>query len=83
VRIVWSLGFMVCLAATALPAFGQGVNGTVTGTVTDSSGSVVSGAAVEAANVETGALYTGASTNVGNYAIPNLPVGRYTVTVRV
>ena len=81
-RIV-SLGFIVGLIATALPAFGQGVNGTVTGTVTDSSGSVVSGAAVEAANVETGALYTGASTNAGNYAIPNLPVGTYTVTVKV
>ena len=59
------------------------MNGTITGTVTDPSGSVVSGAAVEAANVETGALYTAASTNAGNYAIPNLPVGTYTVTVKV
>jgi hypothetical protein len=83
VRIVWSLGFIVCLATTALPAFGQGVNATVTGTVTDPGGLVVSGASVEAANVETGALYTAASTNVGNYAIPNLPVGTYTVTVKV
>ncbi len=79
-RIVWSLGFIVCLAA--LPAFGQGVNGTITGTVTDPGGPVVAGAAVEATNVETGALYTAASTNVGNYAIPNLPVGTYTVTVK-
>jgi hypothetical protein len=79
-RIVWSLGFIVCLAITGLPAFGQGVNGTVTGTVTDPTGAVVSGAAVEAANVETGARYTAASTTTGNYAIPNLPVGSYTVT---
>jgi len=83
VRIVCSLAFIVGLLTTVLPAFGQGVNGTITGTVTDSSGSVVSGAAVEAANVETGARYTAASTNVGNYAIPNLPVGTYTVTVKV
>jgi hypothetical protein len=66
-----------------LPVFGQGVNGTITGTVTDSSGSVVSGAAVEATNVETGVLYTAASTATGNYAIANLPVGAYTVTAKV
>ena len=83
VRIVRSLRFIVCLAATALTAFGQGVNGTITGTVTDPSGSVVSGAALEATNVETGAHYTAASTNTGNYAIPNLPVGTYTVTAKV
>jgi hypothetical protein len=81
VRIFWSLGFIVGLIISA-PAFGQGVNGTITGTVTDPSGSVVSGAAVEAANVETGALYTAASTNTGNYAIPGLPVGTYTVTAK-
>src|SRR5579872_2885308 len=81
-RIVWSLGFVLCLTITSLAAFGQGVNGTITGTVTDPSGSVVSGAAVEAANVETGALYSAASTNVGNYAIPGLPVGTYTVTLK-
>jgi hypothetical protein len=77
------VGFMVCLAVTGLPAFGQGVNGTITGTVTDASGAVVSGAPIEATNVETGALYNAASTNTGNYAIPNLPVGSYTVTAKV
>ena len=82
-RIVRSLGFILCLAATGLSAFGQGVNATITGTVTDPSGSVVSGVSVEAKNVETGALYTAASTNVGNYAIPNVPVGSYTVTATV
>ena len=82
-RLIWSLGFIFGLAATVLPAFSQGVNGTITGTVTDPTGSVISGAAVEAANVETGALYTAASTNAGNYAIPNLPVGTYTVTAKV
>ena len=81
-RIVWSLGFIVGLIITGLSAFGQGVNATITGTVTDPSGSVVSGAAVEAVNVDTGALYTAASTNVGNFAIPGLPVGTYTITAK-
>jgi hypothetical protein len=38
---------------------------------------------VEAKNTDTGAVYTGASTAAGNYAIPNLPVGTYAVTVKV
>jgi len=66
-RIVRSLRFIACLTATGLTAFGQGVNGTITGTVTDPSGLVVPGAAVEATNVETGALYTAAATNTGNH----------------
>src|SRR4051794_13653508 len=81
-RRVTFFRFIVCLAATAFMAFGQGVNGTITGTVTDPSGLVVSGAPVEARNVETGALYTGASTSTGNYAILNLPVGTYTVNAQ-
>ncbi|HLH42358.1 MAG TPA: carboxypeptidase-like regulatory domain-containing protein [Bryobacteraceae bacterium] len=79
-RIFRSLGVAVCLAAVGLPAYGQGVNGTITGTITDPSGSVVSGVSVEAKNVETGVLYTAASTNTGNYAIANLPVGSYIIT---
>ncbi|MBV8845038.1 MAG: carboxypeptidase regulatory-like domain-containing protein, partial [Bryobacterales bacterium] len=82
-RLLRSLGFIVCLGAAGLTALGQGVNGTITGTVTDPSGSVVLGAAVDATNVETGVLYTAASTSTGNYAIPNLPVGTYTVTAKV
>jgi hypothetical protein len=77
------LGFIACLTIATLPAFGQGVNGTITGTVTDPSASVISGATVQAKNIETGALYTAASTTTGNYAIPNVPVGTYTVTATV
>src|SRR5262249_6055309 len=82
-RIVRSLGFIVCLAILVMPVFGQGVNGTITGTVTDPSGAVGSAATVEATNIETGALYSAGSTNTGNYAIPNVPVGSYTVNAKV
>ena len=78
----WKLQFLISFMVVAPLALGQGVNGTITGTVTDPSSSVVSGAAVEATNVETGALYTAASTNAGNYALVNLPVGTYTVTAK-
>jgi hypothetical protein len=71
------------LCTVAPLAFGQGSNGSITGTITDPAGLVVSAATVEATNTETGALYTAASTSAGNYTVPNLPVGTYTVTVKV
>ncbi|MBV8732378.1 MAG: carboxypeptidase regulatory-like domain-containing protein, partial [Acidobacteriia bacterium] len=75
-------GGFVSFFALAAVAFGQGANSTITGTVTDPTGSVVPGVAVEARNTETGAVNSGASTAAGNYAIPNLPVGTYTVTAK-
>jgi hypothetical protein len=78
-----SLLITICLLLLAPRAFGQGANGTITGTVTDPTGSAVPGANVEARNIETGAIYSGATTAVGNYAIPNVPVGTYELTVKV
>ncbi len=80
-RLKWSIGFIVYLAGVA-PVFGQGVNATITGTVTDPSGLAIAGAPIEAKNVETGALYTAATTNAGNYAISGLPVGTYVLTAQ-
>src|ERR1700685_3673687 len=71
------------LLFTGLWAFGQVGNGTITGTITDPAGAVVAGAAVEAKNTETGVVYRGVSTNSGDYAIADLPVGTYAVTVTV
>jgi hypothetical protein len=76
-----SLLITLCLLSPL--AFGQGGTGTITGTVTDPTGAVVANASVEAKNAETGAAYTGATTSAGNYAIPNLPVGTYALTVKV
>src|SRR5579871_5223232 len=61
-------------------AFGQGGTATITGTITDPSGSVIAGAAVEAKNTETGATYSTTSTATGHYAVPNLPVVTYSLT---
>lgn len=74
------LRFLGFLSIAAPLAFGQGGTATITGTITDPGGLAVAGAAVEAKNTATGALYTAASTSTGNYAIPNLPVGSYTLT---
>jgi hypothetical protein len=74
---------LVCLFALGLTAFGQGGNGTITGTVTDPAGAVVAGAAVEAKNAETGVVYSAASTTSGVYTISALPIGSYVVTATV
>lgn len=78
-----SLRLIGLLAFAASLVFGQGGGGTITGTVTDPSGLVIAGANVEAKNADTGAAYTAATTTAGNYALPNLPIGTYTVTVTV
>ncbi len=72
--------FLVVVAALA---FGQGGNGSITGTITDPARAVVAAATVEAKNTETGVVRSVASTNAGDYTISDLPVGTYVVTVAV
>lgn len=62
-------------------AFGQTAAGTLTGLVKDPTGAVIAGAPVTATNVDTGAKVAGATSQTGNYTIPQLPVGKYVVTV--
>lgn len=73
------------LAGTAvlfcLGAFGQAVNGTITGVVTDSSAAVIGGAKISALNAGTGFLYTATSTATGNYTVAQLPTGTYDLKV--
>jgi hypothetical protein len=60
---------------------GQTFRGTVLGTVTDPSGAVVAGATVKVKNVATGLERTTATSGDGSYAVPELPIGSYSVTV--
>jgi hypothetical protein len=64
----------------ALSAFGQAVNATLLGTVTDSSGGVVAGAKVTITEVNTGVGRSGQTNESGNYTFPDLPPGQYSVT---
>ena len=70
-----ALLFFACVADA------QTFRGTILGTVTDSSGSAVGGATVTIKNVDTGLLRTTQTTADGSYAVPELPIGSYTVTV--
>ena len=78
-----ALGLAVCFVVVASLAFGQGGNGTITGTVTDPGGAVVPAATVEARNTATGVVFTVESSSTGNYTISQLPIGTYVVTAKV
>ncbi|HEX6806189.1 MAG TPA: carboxypeptidase regulatory-like domain-containing protein [Terriglobales bacterium] len=77
--------YVACALTLALlpwrAALGQVNTGTVTGTVRDPSGAVVTGANVTAKNVATGAQRTTTTGNVGQYNLAGLPVGTYEITV--
>jgi hypothetical protein len=57
------------------------IAGVITGTVTDPAGAVVIGASVVALNQETSVRYPTTTNEAGNYLIPAVPLGSYTVTV--
>lgn len=69
------------LIAIAIPfhAAAQSVSGTILGTVTDASGSVVPNAKVTIVNEGTGLTRTVQTDANGEYTLPSLPTGRYTV----
>ena len=69
----------VLLAVTATLVSAQTFRGTILGTVTDTSGAVVPGATVKAKNAATGLERTALTSAEGNYSIPELPIGTYTV----
>jgi outer membrane receptor protein involved in Fe transport len=66
---------------TAATLMAQTFRGTILGTVTDPSGAVVSGATVRVRNVGTGQERTTTTSADGSYAIPELPIGTYAVTI--
>jgi hypothetical protein len=74
---VTTLVSTLLLCSTALVA--QSERGSIRGTVLDSSGAVVPGAKVTAINVGTNIPISTVSAPAGNYNIPQLPPGTYTV----
>ena len=71
----------VLLLCFALSSFGQAVNATLLGTVTDASGAVVPNAKVTITEVNTGVSRSGQTNESGNYTFPDLPPGQYSVTM--
>ncbi len=62
-----------------VPVWGQETRGTILGRVTDPSGAVVAGAEVRATNIATGVSAVARSNEAGNFALPYLLPGTYTI----
>jgi hypothetical protein len=74
--IVFSLALFAGVSTSA-----QTFRGTILGSVTDSSGAAVPGATVTIKNLDTGLTRTVSTSDDGSYAVPELPIGNYSVTV--
>jgi len=74
---------ILCLAL--LPAYragsSQGITGSITGTVTDPSGSVIGAASVTVRQEETNAIHKTTTSDAGTYTVTQLPPGHYDVKV--
>ncbi len=71
----------VCIFLLSTVALAQTFRGTILGTVTDPSGNRIAGATVKVHNTGTGLERTATTTPDGSYALSELPIGMYTVTV--
>jgi Carboxypeptidase regulatory-like domain len=77
-RLVCAL-FTLTLVSGAV--YGQAVNGSLLGSVADSTGAVVANAKVTITEVNTGVSREAETNASGNYTFPNLPPGTYDVAV--
>jgi len=73
--------YVFAFLASAPLVQSQTVRGTILGTVTDASGAVMAKANVVARQTATGLTRSEQSNESGEYSIPQLPVGIYTLTV--
>ena len=79
---LWKKHLPILLALLiALPAFSQTFRGTVSGTVLDTQGAVISDATVMLVNPATGVTLNAKSGKTGDFLFPELPVGTYDLTV--
>jgi hypothetical protein len=79
-RVGFLWGFvLVAMLLLSSPLVGQTFRGGIQGTVTDSTGGALPGADVTATNVGTGLSRTVVTDAEGNYFIPELPLGDYSV----
>jgi hypothetical protein len=75
--------FAVTLALVwCIPSVGQVVKGSISGSVVDPQGAVVSGATVTAKNVETGVSFPTSTDSAGLFRLNLLPTGTYNVEVK-
>lgn len=72
---------LIALLTFTMNAFGQGVQGSIAGTVRDASGAVIPGARVTLTNQGTNTVLTTTTSGEGSYVFTLINNGKYTVTV--
>ena len=77
--LTWSALLLIIVGLSALPAFAQIDRGAIVGTVLDSSGAVVRQAKVTVTNQATGVALETPVNDVGEYQVPALIPGTYTI----
>ncbi|HEY8998032.1 MAG TPA: carboxypeptidase-like regulatory domain-containing protein, partial [Edaphobacter sp.] len=80
-RYILVLAMMAGMIAIPSVSFGQAVSATLLGTVSDSTGATVANAKVTATATATSTAYESVTNDAGNFTIPNIPPGTYSVTV--
>jgi hypothetical protein len=71
----------VSLALACIPAMGQVLKGSISGTVVDPQAAIVSGAQVKATQAETGSVFTTTSDNSGLFRFSLIPAGTYKIEI--
>ena len=70
------------LFLSTVSTFGQNVNGTIVGTVSDSTNAAIPAANVTVTDVDTNVSHSAQTDASGYYSVPDLPPGTYKVTVQ-
>jgi hypothetical protein len=81
-RWIYLAAYLVLLVLCGLQSRAQATFGSITGTVLDNTGSAVPGAQVDIVNQGTNLSTSAKSDGDGNYQVPNLPPGTYTVNIK-
>ena len=76
------LRFLVFATIGPAIAYSQETRGAIQGRVTDSTGAVIAGVEVRAANIATGVAASARTNESGNYVLPYLLTGKYTLTAQ-
>lgn len=78
-----ALAMLLVAGAPQVFAQSQAINGTIEGTIADSSGGVLPGVTVTVTNLETGATSTVVTNDSGLFRAPLLPLGTYRVSAEL
>src|SRR3954469_2181556 len=79
----WVVQLVVVVGCLAWGSTAFAQNAQITGTVKDSSGGVIPGATVTARNAENGLTRVGVTDGSGEFRLPSLPPGRYSVSTEL